>query len=548
MANLGHYWNTIRHLKPLQVYGRVLYRLREPRPDLRAAPPLRPTRSGVFVAGAERPASMAGPLAFRLLNETRSLMEHGWDDPTVSKLWRYHSHYFDDLNARDADRRSGWHRELLERWIQDNPPAHGTGWEAYPASLRIVNWIKWAMRGNRLPNQSVESLAIQVRWLSRRLETHLLGNHLFANAKALVYAGLYFDGPEAKDWLDRGMSILADQVPTQILSDGAQFELSPMYQALALEDVLDLCNVAAAFPHAVPTRWQPAVSGWRSITAPMRDWLSAMCHPDGEIGFFNDAAIGIAPSPDELEEYAKRLGLPTRSTARPSVTRLTASGYVRIEQGPAVAMLDVGLIGPAYLPAHAHADSLSFELSLFGQRVLVNSGTSLYAAGAERLRQRGTAAHNTVLVDRADSSEVWSAFRVARRARPVGLAVAEGAAPQVCCAHDGYRRLPGRPVHHRAWRFESVALRVIDRVDGKFRTAQARFHQHPTVIASPRSDGTVGLELRAGRRASLRVEGGTLRVEDSTWHPEFGLRVPNRCIVADFEGPNLCTTLSWDAT
>ncbi|HOX19437.1 MAG TPA: alginate lyase family protein [Gemmatimonadales bacterium] len=540
--------NTIRHLKPIQVYGRVLYRLRDPRPDLRAAPPLRPTSPGEFVAGAERSASMVGPLAFRFLNETRSLAEHGWDDPAVAKLWRYNLHYFDDLNACNADRRSDWHREVLERWVQDNPPARGTGWEAYPASLRIVNWIKWALRGNRLPDESVASLAVQVRWLSKRLETHLLGNHLFANAKALVYAGLYFDGPEATDWLDRGMSILADQVPVQILPDGAHFELSPMYHALALEDVLDLCNAATAFADGIPAPWQPAVGRLRSVIGPMRDWLATMCHPDGEIGFFNDAAIGIAPSPGQLEAYAKRLGFPALGTARSPITRLGASGYIRIEQGPAVAMLDVGLIGPDYLPAHAHADTLSFELSLFGQRVLVNSGTSLYAAGAERLRQRSTAAHNTVLVDHADSSEVWSAFRVARRARPVGLKVDEGGAPQICCAHDGYRRMPGRPTHRRAWRFEPGALSVIDRIDGRFQTAQARFHLHPTVIASPPSDGGIGLELCGGRRARLRAEGGTLRVEDSTWHPEFGLRVPTRCVVADFEGPNLCTTLSWDAT
>jgi heparinase II/III-like protein len=60
---------------------------------------------------------------------------------------------------------------------------------------------------------------------------------------------------------------------------------------------------------------------------------------------------------------------------------------------------DVGEIGPDHLRRHAHADTLSFELSLRGQRVLVNAGTSTYEVTADRLRQRGTAAHNTVVVD-----------------------------------------------------------------------------------------------------------------------------------------------------
>jgi uncharacterized heparinase superfamily protein len=62
---------------------------------------------------------------------------------------------------------------------------------------------------------------------------------------------------------------------------------------------------------------------------------------------------------------------------------------VRLEQGEAVAFLDVAEVGPDYLPGHAHADSLSFELSLFGQRVVVNSGTSQYGLGAERCASAG---------------------------------------------------------------------------------------------------------------------------------------------------------------
>ena len=141
---------------------------------------------------------------------------------------------------------------------------------------------------------------------------------------------------------------------------------------------------------------------------------------------------------------------------------LRDSGYVRLAAGPAVALLDVAPLGPDYLPGHAHADTLSFELSLFGQRVIVNGGTSRYGSGPERLAERGTAAHSTVQIDGADSSEVWGGFRVARRARPRDVRVHPGLDPlppvlspaaagacagvlEVSAAHDGYCRLPGRP-------------------------------------------------------------------------------------------------------
>src|SRR5690606_5224257 len=131
----------------------------------------------------------------------------------------------------------------------------------------------------------------------------------------------------------------------------------------------------------------------------------------------NDSALGIAPALPALRNYASALGLPLPSSTQPSARLLPASGYARMAAGAAVLLADVAPVGPDHLPGHAHADTLSFELSLNGRRVLVNGGTSTYENDAERLRQRGTASHNTVVVDGHDSSEVWGAFRVARRAR-----------------------------------------------------------------------------------------------------------------------------------
>ena len=95
----------------------------------------------------------------------------------------------------------------------------------------------------------------------------------------------------------------------------------------------------------------------------------------------------------------------------------------RICKGEAVLLIDVAPIGPDYLPGHAHADTLSYELSLYGKRVLVNSGTSRYGSGPKRDWERSTAAHNTVEVDGQSSSETWSGFRVARRAYPFDVLV-----------------------------------------------------------------------------------------------------------------------------
>lgn len=541
-GRLRLYWETARHLRPVQIYRRLWFRAVRPKPDLRPAPPLR--AQGAWTPPARRRQSQLGPDRFRFLNETRSLAVHGWDDEAVAKLWRYNLHYFDDLNADGAAERAAWHHKIIARWVVENRPGRGSGWEPYPTSLRIVNWIKWALAGNPLAPKAIHSLAVQARWLTRRLEYHLLGNHLFANAKALVFAGCFFDGTEAEGWRDLGMSILAREVPEQVLPDGGHFELSTMYHAVALEDMLDLLNVTRCVGVS------GAVGDWPGRITKMRSWLAAMCHPDGEISFFNDAAIGIAPSPKELESYAVRLGfVPEAAVADMPFLLLEDSGYIRLGDGRAVALLDVARIGPDYLPGHSHADTLSFELSVDGVRFLVNSGTSVYGDGAERRRQRGTPAHNTVTVDSADSSEVWSGFRVARRAYPRGLTVAGDTdrVIEVSCAHDGYDRLPGKPVHRRLWRISPGELTITDTVEGPHASALAVFHFHPEVTVSHKSDCRSGiLSVAHGVSIRWRVKKGSATIEPSNWHPEFGVTLSSQRLTVDLAEGESVVTLSWE--
>ncbi len=185
---------------------------------------------------------------FRFLNEEHDLLSQSdWNHPVRAKLWLYNLHYFDDLNAAGACERLNWHRSLIMRWIVENPPGTGNGWEPYPLSLRIVNWIKWVLAGNALPQAALESLAIQSRFLAKRIEFHLLGNHLLANAKALVFAGFFFEGKEADAWGVKGLRILNRELPEQILKDGGHYERTPMYHSIILEDLLDLVNLFGCY-------------------------------------------------------------------------------------------------------------------------------------------------------------------------------------------------------------------------------------------------------------------------------------------------------------
>ena len=225
---------------------------------------------GAWARPVEKPRSITAPSTAKFLNESREISSSTcWNDSSCGKLWLYNLHYFDDLCGASSAEQSILQDRLILRWVEENPPALGNGWEPYPTSLRIVNWIKWAQAGNTLSESARQSLAVQVRWLAKRVEHHLLANHLFVNAKALVIAGMFFEGVEADRWLRHGVKILSREIPEQILSDGGHFERSPMYHAIILEDMFDLINAATLFRGCVPSKM---IDHWKEVGLAMLEW------------------------------------------------------------------------------------------------------------------------------------------------------------------------------------------------------------------------------------------------------------------------------------
>jgi uncharacterized heparinase superfamily protein len=542
VSRLRHWqrlFHTVRHLKPIQIVNRGWRKFYTPAVDHRPAPSLRELEKK-WASSVVKDGHLVHPWKFSFLGVSRECrFPDDWNDPAIEKLWLYNLHYFDDLQSNHSEQQEHWLYRLLELWVADNPPVEGTGWEPYPSSLRMVNWIKWILTGHAVPKEAIQSLAVQSRVLEKRLEYHLLGNHLLANAKALVFSGLFFSGPEADNWLRKGMRMLEAQLDEQILADGGHFERSPMYHAIIFEDVLDCINLLGSYGVVVPRFLYGKVQ-------PMALWLRGMSHPDGRVALVNDTAWGIAADPEELLDYAGRLGIEMGSPTLSALVHLRESGYLRWQSKDLCAFFDVGDIGPDYLPGHAHADTLSFELSLFGYRFVVDSGVSCYGESEERLRQRRTAAHNTVVVDGHDSSEVWAGFRVARRARPVGLRIAEEFDKlSVSCGHNGFRRLPGNVMHTREWEMSPHRMVIIDYLTGDFSEAFSRLHFHPDVRIDPAGEFAFCALTADGKSVFVEVEGGVAHLIDTTYHPRFGSTLSNRCLHVVFSQDRCRVTLNW---
>src|SRR5690606_15023358 len=108
--------------------------------------------------------------------------------------------------------------------------------EPYPASLRIMNIIRFLQHSGITDPKINRYLYSEAEFLAGRLEYHLLGNHLLENGFALFMAGHFYAD---KRLIQKAEKLLNRQLPEQILEDGAHFELSPMYHQIILFRVLE---------------------------------------------------------------------------------------------------------------------------------------------------------------------------------------------------------------------------------------------------------------------------------------------------------------------
>lgn len=463
-----------------------------------------------------------------------------WHFNHPNKLWAYNLHYFDELLSHNSHKKHSFHRILIERWINDNPFSKGIGWEPYPTSLRITNILKAWLGGLKLNKDVMRNIFIQSSYLSNNLERHLLGNHYFANLKALIFAGIIFDNEE---WLRLSQNRIHDQLAEQILDDGANFELSPMYHSIILIDCLDIYNLSRAFPNKISTELKNDLG---TCIPKMMKFFECMCHPDGGVSFFNDSVDGVAPTKQIIEKYAQSLGFKkyNQDINKISVEDNIQSGYFSATSSGNKLIFDVAKVGPDYIPGHAHADTLSFEFSIGSERVFVNRGISEYGLTHNRLIQRKTLSHNTVEINGKDSSQVWSSFRVAKRAKIIERSsiIKDQSKIILKGSHNGYSTVYNKCIHSREITLNKNSLEIMDKISGKFTQAKAFFYIHPEIDVSMTDD----ILKLLGKNFILESCVGNIDINiyDSEWSPSFGINIPNKLLEVTFE--NNISTLKFD--
>lgn len=394
--NLLYY--TLRYLKARQILFRVYYVTRNKSylwndvyKEAGHKTGLKPVHLKTAIA---KPQSYTTD-TFSFLNLDKQFSgDIDWNYDTYGKLWTYNLNYFDYLNQASISKQEGL--ALIYNYIRSEPTLI-VGKEAYPTSLRLINWLKFVYRHQINDRKINDFMLCDLHNLNRNVEYHLMANHLLENAIALTIGGYCLNQQRI---YEKGKKLLEHELSEQLCDDGGHYEKSVMYHQILLDRLLDCLNFMNGRDDDHLLR--------KSITM-MCSWLNKMTLSDGSIPHFNDSVPGMAPETAELKKYASTFGINTEEGF------LKDSGYRKFNFDKYELIIDGGNIGPTYQAGHGHNDAGSYVLYIRNAPFIIDTATSTYEANNRRAYERSVRAHNTTHPEEVEPSEIWGSFRIARR-------------------------------------------------------------------------------------------------------------------------------------
>ncbi len=334
---------------------------------------------------------------FKFINKKKLFSDWNMEE---EPLWRFNLHYFDYLMQKDMSKKIGL--ELIYSWIDyfDSNQHKKDALHSYPISLRIVNWIKFSNRYSISDEKIEKSILNQISYLFQNMEFDLMANHLLTNLLSLKFSLSFILDKRINFFIKIIDFLLKRELKEQINSDGLHCERSFMYSNIILEMILDIINISNDIE-------------LKNIAQNMIN-SSLDFSINNNIPLFNDAANNIASDLSDLINYSKNLGLAVKENKNLILT-LNKSNFVKYKIDDITLFFDGG--GDLkYQSGHSHSSALSFELYYKDKKIFTDIGCITYLNGKERNYLRATSSHNTISIDNKNQSDIWSAFRVAKRA------------------------------------------------------------------------------------------------------------------------------------
>lgn len=396
-------------------------------------------------------------LSFDLLNQTKEFENAvDWNFSEYGKLWNYHLQYMDYLldDSIPINQRSDLLKDISNHILKGVLKL-----EPYPVSRRIVSSLLFINSYNQDLDPSITfALKRQVHFLESNIEYHLDANHLLENYMALCFAFCYLN---EKVKFDFYYIKLNEQLDKQLLSDGAHFEKSPSYHLHILYRLLLIYQTAEVYFNPLTD-----LTKLKDFISKMVSWADQMLLNQSNFPLFNDSTYGQNPDYIQLQSIWKRLVTSFKEI------ELSESGYRKLQQHDFCLIVNCGHVIPVFQPGHIHADMLHLVLYYKDKAVLVDCGISTYENNSIRLFEKSTASHNTICYENENQSQIWRAFRMAKRAKIQLISFSKNSLEARVTWHNGFQ-------HTRKILLTENCLCIEDSVvplNRKFKSTLANFH------------------------------------------------------------------------
>ncbi len=329
----------------------------------------------------------------------------------------------------------------LESWWEQNPFQRGINWaSALEVAFRSLSWI-WIYHwtGHRMEpgfrRRFLEELYRHGLHLEYNLSIYFSPNtHLLGEAVALHALGVLFPGwPRSSRWRRLGRGTVLAHMDAQVLADGFYFEQSAYYHVYAT-DLFVLHHLLEPAPATYLAKLRGMAECLDALMGPARllpflgdDDGGRLFHPYGSRPRFCRATLATCAllfpdaawryEPEDCDEQAAWwLGASALERgASPPAPRgsrfLPHAGLAVMSSAGVHVLVDAGPFGDGNA-GHSHADTLSLVAWRGAEEILIDPATFTYASD-QRWRDwfRGTAAHNTIRINRLDQAFAGGPFR-----------------------------------------------------------------------------------------------------------------------------------------
>ncbi len=401
--------------------------------------------------------------------------------------------------------------EQIDSWLKQNPFGLGMNWRSgLELGIRLINWV-WDIDliqesgaiDDQLRHRILDCVARHIWEIDRKYSRgSSAGNHLIGEASGVFVAASYFKNlRNASKWQARSREILCREILNQTFPDGGSVEQAVGYHFFVLQFFVIAGITARAAGQDMPESY------WSRLEK-MFEFLGILSEGGDNLPLFGDCDDGyvldLGHDPHDIRQwlavgaalygradfkawagsYAEPvewlLGesgcqifktIPESQNKTITSCAFKDSGYYLLQHGEfdspdrISVVFDCGPLGMEPLAGHGHADALSFTLRAFGKDVLVDPGTYDYFSYPKwREYFRSTAAHNTIVIDRRNQSEMLGLFLWGRRARTHCLSwEPTDAGGKVVGEHDGYTQIKDPVIHKRMLKLDGRNRKLIVR-------------------------------------------------------------------------------------